>query len=99
VIVHSVYFWLERDLTAERGAAFVAALKGLAAIPTIRSFQCGTPIPSDRPVVDRTYDWAVVEVFDDQAGLAAYQIHPIHQDFLQRHTKDWARLVVYDLTT
>jgi len=96
MILHSVYFWLERDLDDTRRVAFLAALKSLAAIPTIRNFQCGSPIVSDRPVVDRTYDLAVVEQFDDLAGLAAYQVHPLHQEFLRQHAKDWARIVVYD---
>ena len=99
MILHSVYFWLERDLDGTRRAAFLAALKSLEAIPTIRDFRCGRPIASDRPVVDRTYDVAVVEQFDDLAGLDAYQVHPLHQEFLGHHAKDWARIVVYDFAT
>ncbi|HLU70219.1 MAG TPA: Dabb family protein [Fibrobacteria bacterium] len=97
MFVHSVYFWLKPDLTAEQVREFEARGRALITIPTIRHGWFGTPADTDRPVIDRTYTYGMVTVFDDAAGHDAYQVHEIHQRFLE--LKDfWTQVKIYDFT-
>jgi hypothetical protein len=96
MFVHSVYFWLDRSLDPARRAAFEQGVRSLGTIPTLRQFQVGRPAGGDRPVIDRTYDFALLTVFDDQAGHDAYQVHPTHLAFVRDHARDWIQVRVYD---
>jgi hypothetical protein len=35
--------------------------------------------------------------FEDLAGQATYQDHPIHQDFIKNYSHLWSKVVVYDI--
>jgi len=64
MFVHAVYFWLRPDLTHDERARFASNLQGLASIPS-QGCYIGTPASTDRPVIDRTYTWALVLLFKD----------------------------------
>lgn len=96
MFVHSVYFWLDRSLDPARRAAFEAALRGLGTVPAIQQFHVGAPAGGDRPVIDRTYDFALLTVFADRAAHDAYQVHPTHLAFVRDHARDWIQVRVYD---
>lgn len=62
---------------AAHAAKIVALLKGLVGVvPEIRTLSAG--VNSAYP--DANWDVALVADFDDEAGLAAYQVHPAHQE-------------------
>lgn len=96
MFVHSVYFWLRPDLTPEQLAAFSRALLGLERVETVRQIRVGTPAATDRPVIDRTYAYALILEFDDQAGHDAYQDHPDHQAFVSQYSTFWTQVRIYD---
>lgn len=96
MLIHTVFFWLDRGLTPGDIESFEAGLASLADIPTVRFVQWGKPSATSRPVVDRTYSYGVAVHFDDLAGHDAYQVHPLHQEFLRRHSAKWLRVVIYD---
>ncbi len=96
MLIHSVYFWLTPELTAEQLLAFEDGLKSLEPIETIKRLYIGTPIESDRPVVDSSYTFGLVVEFEDQTGLDAYQFHPIHQAFVVEFSPMWTQIKVYD---
>ena len=95
MFVHAVYFWLRPDLTDEERARFESNLKGLATIPS-QGCYIGTPASTDRPVIDRTYTWALVLLFKDLAEHDAYQVHPTHQAFVAENKTLWSRVQIYD---
>lgn len=96
MFVHAVYFWLRTDLSdAERGR-FAQWLATLCTIPSIRHGYVGVPAATDRPVIERTYSYALVLVLDDAAGEMAYQVHPLHEQFKQECSGMWTQLRIFD---
>lgn len=97
-IEHAVYVWLKRPGNARDRAALVAATDELRkSTGLIRSFHHGGPVPSDRPVVDDTFDLAIIMRFTNRQALAAFEKHPGHQkaktEILQPLTR---KVLIYD---
>ncbi len=97
MLVHSVYFYLKPDLSADDRTLFATELAKLGAITSLRGFYCGTPaaVPP-RPVVDATFDFAITVLVDDVAGHDIYQADPIHQHFIATCKHLWSRVQIYD---
>lgn len=94
---HHVLFWLknrgDRDL-------FIEGLHTLADIPSIHHYHVGTPSETFEDVVDRTYDAALLVLFDDIEALNAYHAHPLHDAFLEKYAKPLVeKVVVHDSTS
>lgn len=100
-LIHSVYFWLNEDLSETDEVAFIAGVESLKAISSIKSCYIGPPAPTEeRGVVDNSYSYALIVHFDDVAGHDAYQVDPVHVKFVEDHQDKWTKVVVYDnLTT
>ncbi len=96
MFIHSVYFTLKPELTAEDVAAFEGGLASLRAVETVRALYVGTPAATTRPVVDRGYSYALIVHFDDLAGHNVYQDHPVHLAFAQSFSSYWSGIKVYD---
>ena len=94
--IHHVLFTLKRPGNAEDRDRLIAALRKLAATPTIRSFQIGEHAGTTRDVIQRGYDLSWTLTFDTAADQAAYQDHPIHLDFVRDNAALWSNVVVYD---
>jgi hypothetical protein len=95
MFVHSVYFWLKSDLTDAQRAEFRAGLETLKGVPS-EGCWFGPPAPSERPVVDGSYDFGLTVLFADKAAHDAYQLHPVHQQFASQFKSYWEKIVVYD---
>ena len=96
MLVHAVYFWLKKDLNAEQRAAFLQGVESLKGIASTESVYVGGPAPTFRPVVDRTYDVALVVLMKDMAAHDAYQVDPLHKAFLEQYASNWEKVVIYD---
>jgi hypothetical protein len=96
MLTHVVLFWGKDDLTAAERADFEAGLRTLLTIPTVSAGWVGTPASTERPVIDRSYTFALNLRFPDLAAHDAYQVHPIHDAFHDRCAKYWKRVLVYD---
>jgi len=96
MLTHHVLFWLKADTTEEEKYAFRGGLESLKAVETIKSIYIGTPAPISRPVVDTTYTFSLVIVFDDLAGHDVYQVHPVHKAFLDQFRSFFEKVVIYD---
>lgn len=96
MLVHAVYFWLKKDLTSEQRAAFLAGVESLKGIASTEAVHIGAPAPTFRPVVDRTYDVALVVLMKDMAAHDAYQVDPLHKAFLEKFASNWEKVVIYD---
>ena len=82
MFVHAVYFWLK-----------VESLRGCE---SVREMFIGVPAATSRPVIDRSYTFALVVMFDDLVGHDAYQEHPIHKAFVDTFGGYWTKLQIYD---
>ncbi len=96
MLVHSVYFWLKEGLSDEERASFRRGVESLNGIEEVKAMYVGTPAPTDRPVVDRSYSVALTVVLDDMNAHDAYQVHPLHKEFLDQFAAYWDKVVIYD---
>jgi hypothetical protein len=96
MFTHSVYFWLRADLTEAERATFREGALSLTTIDAVRHGFLGVPAPTDRPIIDRSYSYALVVVFDDEDGHDRYQTDPIHDRFRERCGGLWERVLIYD---
>lgn len=96
MLVHSVYFWLRGDLTPEQVLAFRGGLESLREVPSVSDLYVGTPAPTDRPVIDRTYSFALVVMLRGMPEHDAYQVHPVHKAFVEQFSAYWDRVLIYD---
>ncbi len=97
MLVHSVYFWLKPELTAEQRAAFRKGVESLGGIKSLAGFHVGSPAGTERrPVIDSSYDVALVTIFKDLAAHDTYQVDPIHLAFIETCRQYWAKFQVYD---
>lgn len=94
--VHVVNFWLKKDITQKDRADFTKGLTSLEKITSLASFHVGQPAPTERPVIDRSYDYCLVCTFDTAADHDAYQTDPIHDDFRDNCAKYWDKVLIYD---
>lgn len=98
-VTHSVFFWLKNPDSQEDRDALIRGLKTLEAIPTVRAIHVGVPAREEkREVVDNSYDVSELLLFDDLEGEAAYQVHPIHQKFVEDYAPLWREVRVFDST-
>lgn len=96
MFTHCVFFWLKDGMTADDKGEFERKLRVLTTIPSVVHGTVGTPASTDRPVIDRSYDWGLMVAFKDLAGHDAYQVHPIHDAFRNDCGKFFAKVVIYD---
>lgn len=96
MFLHSVYFWLRDDLAPADRARFVAGLRSLLTIPSVAHGWTGVPAPTDRPVIERGYSYALVVTFADEAAHDAYQVDPIHDRFRVECSPFWETVKIFD---
>ena len=64
VLIHSVYFWFKADAEPARVADFEAGLRRLIGVPSVQQAYLGKPEQTPaRPVIDQSYDWALIVHF------------------------------------
>lgn len=96
MFVHHVFFWMPPEATEADRAQLRAGLQTLTDIETIRQWHIGVPADTDRPVIERSYAFSWLMLFDSAADEAVYQTHPKHLDFIKNCAHLWSRVVVYD---
>ncbi len=98
-IEHAVFIWLQRPGNAEDRAQLLRATEDLRRTTgLIRSVKTGTPVPSQRPVVDDTFDLALLMHFDTREKLEAFETHPAHLEAREKTLRPLTRrVVIYDI--
>lgn len=96
MFVHSVYFWLRDDLTAEQRETFLQGARSLTTIRSARYGWLGAPADTDRPIIERSYSYALTMVFDDEAAHEEYQVDEVHDRFREQCGSFWTRVLIYD---
>jgi len=96
MLVHSVYFWITADASSKDLEMFRTKLNALKKVSSAEAVYIGKPAATDRPVIDRSYDYALTVVFKDIDAHDAYQSDPIHKDFLHNCSKMFEKVVIYD---
>jgi hypothetical protein len=96
MLTHHVLFWLKSDTTDAQKKAFRAGLESLVKVETIKGMYIGTPAPIERAVVDTTYTFSLLVLFEDLAGHDVYQVHAVHKAFLEEFRGLFEKVVIYD---
>jgi hypothetical protein len=96
---HVVMFWQKNPGNAADRKKITAAMDRLRVIEGITALDYGTAVPSNRPVVDDSFDVALLVRFKDAKALHAYETDPRHtkevKEVLLPLTK---KIQVYDFT-
>ena len=94
--VHHVLFYPKVDASAEDLAHLLEGLRTLASIPCIKLAHIGTPAATTRAVIERTYAYSWLCIFESAADEQVYQQHPIHDAFRDQYAVYWDKVVIYD---
>ena len=96
-VQHVVICWLKNPGNTQERETLITASHELAKIPGVLSVNAGQVLAGARPLVDSSFDVAVVMTFVDEASLRAYGTNPMHlkavQELLIPLT---AKVLVYD---
>ncbi|QHS54060.1 Dabb family protein [Mucilaginibacter sp. 14171R-50] len=96
-IVHHALFWLKNPNSKEDRDKLVAGVKSLGKINLIKELHVGVVASTEkRDVVDNSWGVSEVMFFASLEDQAAYQSHPIHQQFIKDHSYLWEKVIVYD---
>ena len=94
---HVVIFWTKPELPNAADELVAGMEKYLRPIPGVLSFHVGRMVKSHRDVVDQSYQVALNLVFSNKASQDAYQVDPLHIEFVEKCFKpNCARAVIYD---
>ncbi|MCF6249871.1 MAG: Dabb family protein [Methylococcaceae bacterium] len=96
-VTHVVMVWLKQPGNEQQRTAFIKASEQLNSLPGIVNRHVGVVVPSDRSIVDDTFDVAVTVTMESPMALKNYLNHPKHKKILQEKIKPLTnRVVVYD---
>lgn len=94
---HVVLCWLKDPGNIENRKRIVNATKSFRKIPGVLEARAGQVIPSDRSIVDDTYDVGILVIVADAESLTEYLQHPIHQQIKKDILVPLVReILVYD---
>lgn len=96
MFIHHVYFWLKEGLTQEEREKFVRGLQAMTQISYLKLAHIGVPAATDRAVIDSSYSYSWLLIFDNKVDQDTYQEDPIHLKFIEDCASLWERVLVYD---
>ena len=96
MFVHTVFFWLKKELSEEQRKAFFKGADTLTTIKPNVLIATGTPASTDRPIIDRSYDYGLTCIFESLEDHDKYQVDPVHLKFVENHANDWEKVLIYD---
>ncbi|WP_245326263.1 Dabb family protein [Hymenobacter wooponensis] len=94
--VHHVLFYTPATASEADNATLLEGLQKLAGISVIKMSHIGTPAPTNRDVIERTYTYSWLCLFENAAAEEEYQQHPIHDEFRNEYARYWEKVVIYD---
>ena len=76
---HIVLCWLKEPGNPQNIRKIIRMTQSFEKIPGVLEARAGVVVPSDRKVVDDSFDIGILIVVRDQDALQKYLDHPIHQ--------------------
>ena len=95
-VYHTVVFWLKADTPSGVVEEITRSVKALENLSMVESVVVGTPVMSEREVVDDSFGVAFTMTFKDEAALAAYGEDPEHKRSSEFTLQYVTRGVIYD---
>ena len=96
-VTHVVVAWLKEPGNQQQQQRLIDLSESFKAIPGVVDVSAGRTLPSTRPIVDTSYDVAIVIRLTDRQALQTYAMHPIHVEAAEKTLKPLVeRFVIYD---
>ena len=96
MFTHHVFFWLKDKTNDTDREALLKGLQSLAAIEPKIMIHIGVKASTNRPVIDTSYDFSLLLIFNNLEEQESYQVHPIHQEFVKNCQHLWEKVTIYD---
>lgn len=97
MLVHTVLFWLRKDLQGDEVTHFRMGLESLKKIESAEAAFIGAPAETpERSVVDTSYDFCLTVIFKNVSDHDAYQSDELHTAFIEQFNSYWSRVKIYD---
>ena len=97
-IKHIVFCWLYDPGRAEDVERVIRTSRELGAIPGVVDIQAGKALPSDRSIVDDSFDVGVTMTFKNTADMNNYLAHDEHTSRVNQVLRPLCRrILVYDI--
>ena len=94
---HIVLCWLKEPGNIAHREKIIEVSKSFRTIPRVLQVRVGQVIPSDRKIVDDSFDVGVCISFDNAEDMNTYLDHPLHTKAAKEVLRPLAdRIVVYD---
>ena len=97
-IEHLVFLWLKPGTSEQVKQHIIEQSQALAELPEVAKVNAGTPVESDRPIVDDSFDIGIVFSFKDKQALNAFAQNPVHLKFVGTQVKPVLdKILIYDI--
>ena len=84
-VVHVVMVWLKEPGNMVHRAQIIDGSKKLRDIPGVQDLRVGEVVPSERDVVDDSFDVALYMRFANEEAMHAYLSHPDHVNVVKEY--------------
>ncbi len=74
-------------------------MKSLLTIEVIKLGDLAKPASTNREVIDNSYSYSLLTVFENMQAHDIYQPHPVHQNFINTCAHFWSKVLIYDSET
>ena len=96
MFLHHVYFWLNEPDNQTSYQQLQKGIETLLAIEPKVMGHLGIPATTNRPVIDTSYQFSLLLIFNDLKDQESYQEHPIHLKFVEDCSALWSKVLIYD---
>lgn len=96
LFVHHVLFYTKTTATEADKAKLLEGLHKLKSITSIKMAHIGTPAATTRDVIERSYTYSWLCLFESAADEESYQTDVIHDEFRNQYAPYWEKVVIYD---
>jgi hypothetical protein len=96
MFVHHVFFWLKEDLNSTDIQLFEDTVNTLPGISHVKLGDIGKPAGTNRPVIDTSYSYSLLLVFENHEKHDLYQVDPVHEKFVSTCSSLWSKVLIYD---
>ena len=96
MFTHHVFFWLKNKISDADREDLLKGLQTLAAIEPQNLIHIGIKATTNRPVIDTSYDFSLLLIFNNLKEQESYQVHAVHQEFVKNCQHLWEKVTIYD---
>ena len=96
-LMHHGFFRLKEPKNKTHRKQFKKAMDDWLKVKTIKMSHVGIPAATEeRGVIENSYTYSYMVMFDSLDDQNIYQKHPLHLKFIEDNSDLWNKVVVYD---